>query len=146
MNLTITPVKIQNNLKLNQASAKAKSNFAPQTMGFDTFVKTQSTQKTVNNNSKNISFKGGMTNDEYEELEKNDSIEWAKRWNYDERKEHYEQKYQDEISGKLTSIGNKKIRAKWNALFASEQTKVTNTLQILSKVQEKVDKDRKSVV
>lgn len=136
MNLTITPVKIQNNLKLNLSTAKRKSNFAPQATGFDTFVKTQSIQ----NSQKNISFKGGMSNEEYEELEKNDSIEWAKRWDYNERKSHYDTKYENEISGKLTSIGNKKIRAKWNALFASEQTKVTNILQTLSNVQEKVDK------
>lgn len=141
MNITISPVKLQNNSNIkSKTGIYSKMTSYSKVMQNDQFVKTVSTQNVDSSNPKNVSFKGYFEDYEYEKLEKDDPIEWAKRWDYNKRKEYYDKKYESEIEYKLTSIGNRKIRAKWDMAFAQEQAKVTNILQTISQVQEKLDK------
>lgn len=74
-----------------------------------------------------------------ETLEITDPVKWAQTWNYNTRKAYYDGLYQEEIKHKLTKIGNKKIKARYDLQFSQEQTKVMNILQGVKAVQDKLD-------
>ena len=87
----------------------------------------------------NISFTGYWEEREFMKLEAENPVKWAQTWDYNERKQHYDDLYEEEISRKWTRIGNKKIRAKYDAQFMKEQARVTRILQVVGNIQDKYD-------
>ena len=76
----------------------------------------------------------------FEKLETTDPLKWAQTWDYNKRKARYDELYKEELSGYFfESLHKKKVRTKYDSLFVREHEKVTNILQTLKSVQDKVD-------
>lgn len=147
MNLKVMPLKVQNKqsfMGMNFSNPQERARFIAQrqietvvrAQQSDAFIKSNTSSRTnsiadiINSSSEKVSFKG---------LEEDDPIKWAQTWNEKERRKHYDSLYEDEIAPKWTKIGNKKIKAKYDAQFNAEQLKVMHILQAVKSVQDKVD-------
>ena len=151
MNLTVMPLKVQNKQSftgMNFSNPQEKAKFIAQkqieaivrAQQADSFIRSNTNNETdiaantMNNSSKEISFKG---------LEEDDPIKWAQTWNEEARRKYYNGLYEDEIALKWTRIGNKKIKLKYDAQFNAEKSRVMHYLQAVKLLQDKVDKAAK---